>query len=191
MFPGATLILAVIALVVPAFFVLMWLVGGYNRLVALRDRYKQAYGQIDAHLKRRYDLLANVVETAKGYISQERGALEAVTAARNAASDANLRAAQAPGDPMLMKELSSAETALAGTFGRLLTVAEAFPDLKTDKTMMGLLEELTSVENKLESARQAYNDAVMRYNAVRMTFPTHMVAVPFGFFGAGSFAPGN
>lgn len=181
MIPGAALILVLVAIVVPVFFILMWGVGGYNRLVALRNRYKNAYAQIDVQLKRRYDLIPNLVETAKGYIKHERGTLEAVVAARNAASAANVRAAQAPGDAAAMKELSGAETALAGTLGRLFAVAEAYPDLKANTTMMSLMEELTSTENKVAFARQAYNDAVMGYNTVRETFPTNMIAGPFSF----------
>ena len=181
MMAGASLIIIVIALVVPIFFILMWGVGGYNRLVALRNRYKNAYAQIDVQLKRRYDLIPNLVETAKGYIKHERGTLEAVVAARNAASAANLKAAQAPGDAVAMKELSGAETALTGTLGRLFAVAEAYPDLKANATMASLMEELTSTENKVAFARQAYNDSVMGYNTVRETFPTNMIAGPFNF----------
>lgn len=187
MFPGAAIILVLVAIVVPVFFVLMWLVGGYNRLVALRNRFKNAYAQIDVQLKRRYDLIPNLVETAKGYITHERGTLEAVVAARNAASAANLRAAQTPGDTTAMKELSGAETALTGTLGRLFAVAEAYPDLKANTTMMSLMEELTSTENKVAFARQAYNDSVMSYNTMRETFPTNMIAGPFGFTPAESF----
>jgi LemA protein len=175
------LIILVIILVVPVFFVLMWLVGAYNRLVALRNRFKNAFAQIDVQLKRRYDLIPNLVETAKGYIKHERGTLEAVVAARNAASAANVRAAQNPGDAAAMKELSGAETALTGTLGRLFAVAEAYPDLKANTTMMALMEELTSTENKVAFARQAYNDAVMGYNTQRETFPTNMIAGPFNF----------
>jgi LemA protein len=181
MMAGASLILIVIALVVPVFFILMWGVGGYNRLVALRNRYKNAYAQIDVQLKRRYDLIPNLVETAKGYIKHERGTLEAVVAARNAASAANLKAAQAPGDAVAMKELSGAEAALTGTLGRMFAVAEAYPDLKANATMASLMEELTSTENKVAFARQAYNDSVMSYNTVRETFPTNMIAGPFNF----------
>ena len=170
-----------VVLVVPVFFVLTWIVSGYNRLVSLRNRYKNGYAQIDVQLKRRYDLIPNLVETAKGYIKHERGTLEAVIAARNAASAANVRAAQAPGDAAAMKELSGAETALAGTLGRLFAVAEAYPDLKANTTMMSLMEELTSTENKVAFARQAYNDAVMTYNTGRETFPTNMIAGPFNF----------
>jgi LemA protein len=175
------LIILLIILVVPVFFVLMWIVGAYNRLVALRNRFKNAFAQIDVQLKRRYDLIPNLVETAKGYIKHERGTLEAVVAARNAASAANVRAAQNPGDATAMKELSGAETALTSTLGRLFAVAEAYPDLKANTTMMALMEELTSTENKVAFARQAYNDAVMGYNTQRETFPTNMIAGPFNF----------
>src|SRR5689334_8336435 len=144
-----TLILLVIVLVVPVFFVLLFLVGMYNRLVALRNRYKNAFAQIDVQLKRRYDLIPNLVETAKGYIKHERGTLEAVVAARNAAAAANITASQNPGDAAAMKALSGAETALTGTLGRLFAVAEAYPDLKANQTMTTLMEELTSTENKV------------------------------------------
>jgi LemA protein len=161
--------------------VLLWAVGGYNRLVTLRNRFKNAFAQIDVQLKRRYDLIPNLVETAKGYIKHERGTLEAVIAARDAASAANVRAAQAPGDATAMKALSGAETALTSTLGRLFAVAEAYPDLKANTTMMSLMEELTSTENKVAFARQAYNDAVMGYNTLRETFPTNLLAGPFNF----------
>jgi len=175
------LFILVIVVVVPVFFVLMWIVGAYNRLVALRNRFNNAYAQIDVQLKRRYDLIPNLVETAKGYIKHERGTLEAVTAARNAASAANVRAAQSPGDAAAMKELSGAETALTSTLGRFFAVAEAYPDLKANTTMIALMEELTSTENKVAFARQAYNDSVMSYNTQRETFPTNLVAGPFNF----------
>jgi LemA protein len=181
------LIILVVVLVVPIFFVLMWIVSSYNRLVALRNRYKNAYSQIDVQLKRRYDLIPNLVETAKGYIKHERGTLEAVIAARNAASAANVRAAQNPGDAAAMKELSGAETALTGTLGRLFALSEAYPDLKANTTMLSLMEELTSTENKVAFARQAYNDSVMAYNTQRETFPTNMIAGPFNFGPAESF----
>jgi LemA protein len=179
MFKG--LFILVIVVVVPVFFVLMWIVGAYNRLVALRNRFKNAYAQIDVQLKRRYDLIPNLVETAKGYIKHERGTLEAVVAARNAASAANVLAAQNPGDATAMKALSGAETALTSTLGRLFAVAEAYPDHKANTTMMTLMEELTSTENKVAFARQAYNDSVMAYNTQRETFPTNMIAGPFSF----------
>ncbi len=175
------LLLLVIVVVVPIFFVLMWVVSAYNRLVALRNRFKNAFAQIDVQLKRRYDLIPNLVETAKGYIKHERGTLEAVIAARNAASAANVRAAAAPGDAAAMKELSGAETALAGTLGRLFALAEAYPDLKANQTMLSLMEELTSTENKVAFARQAYNDAVMIYNTGREVFPSNLIAGMFNF----------
>src|SRR3984893_8086563 len=136
---------------VVALFLLIFVVGAYNSLVTLRNRYKNAYSQIDVQLKRRYDLIPNLVETAKGYLSHERGTLEAVIAARNAAATANMRAAQNPGDASAMKELSSAESALGGVMGRLFALAEAYPDLKAHTTMLNLMEELTSTENKVSS----------------------------------------
>jgi LemA protein len=175
------LIILLIVLAVPVFFVLMWIVSAYNRLVALRNRFKNAFAQIDVQLKRRYDLIPNLVETAKGYIKHERGTLEAVVAARNAAFAANASAAQNPGDATVMKQLSSAEAALTGTLGRLFALAEAYPDLKANTTMLNLMEELTSTENKVAFARQAYNDAVMSYNTQRETFPTNLIAAPFNF----------
>jgi LemA protein len=147
----------------------------------LRNRFKNAYAQIDVQLKRRYDLIPNLVETAKGYIKHERGTLEAVIAARNAASAASLKAAANPGDAGAMKELSSAETALAGTLGRLFAVAEAYPDLKANQTMSQLMEELTSTENKIAFSRQAYNDSVMTYNTQREVFPSNIIAGTFNF----------
>lgn len=184
MAPGAALILVLVAMVVPAFFILMWVVGGYNRLVALRNQYLNAYAQIDVQLKRRYDVLLNLVETAKGYIQHEGGTLEAVLAARNAASAANARATQVPGDSAAMRELTGAETALAETLNRLFAAAEGYPDLKVNPTMMSLVGELTSIEKKVASVGQAYNDAAMGYNSVRETFPTNVIAGPFSFSSA-------
>src|SRR5213595_2535517 len=178
---GFGLIILLVAIVVPVFFILMWLMSSYNRLVALRNRYKNAFAQIDVQLKRRYDLIPNLVETAKGYIKHERGTLEAVIAARNAASTANTRAAQSPGDASAMKELAGAEAALTGSLGRLLAVAEAYPDLKANQTMNSLMEELTSTENKVSFSRQAYNDSVMGYNTTRESFPTNFIAGMFHF----------
>jgi len=175
------LILLLIVIALPVVFVLLWTVSAYNRLVALRNRFKNAFAQIDVQLKRRYDLIPNLVETAKGYIKHERGTLEAVIAARNAASAANASAAQNPGDAAAMKQLAGAEAALTGTLGRLFALAEAYPDLKANTTMMALMEELTSTENKVAFARQAYNDAVMAYNTKRETFPTNLIAGPFNF----------
>ncbi len=159
----------------------MFVIGAYNALVTLRNRYKNAYAQIDVQLKRRYDLIPNLVETAKGYLQHERGTLEAVIAARNAAATANARAAQNPGDASAMKEISSAEGALSGTLGRLFALAEAYPDLKANTTMLSLMEELSSTENRVSFARQAYNDAVMGYNTRREVFPTNIIANTFNF----------
>jgi LemA protein len=163
------------------FFVVMLVISAYNRLVSLRNRYKNAYAQIDVQLKRRYDLIPNLVETAKGYLKHERGTLEAVIAARNAASSASVKAAANPGDAGAMKELSGAETALTGTLGRLFALAEAYPDLKANQTMAQLMEELTSTENKVAFARQAYNDSVMTYNTQREVFPSSLIAGTFNF----------
>jgi LemA protein len=168
-------------LVVVVFLLLVFVVGAYNSLVTLRNRYKNAYSQIDVQLKRRYDLIPNLVETAKGYLQHERGTLEAVIAARNAAVSANTKAAQNPGESSAMKELSTAESALSGVMGRLFALAEAYPDLKANTTMLSLMEELTSTENKVSFARQAYNDAVMAYNTRREVFPTNMIANTFNF----------
>lgn len=173
------ILLGIIVLV--AVFLLIFVIGAYNALVTLRNRYKNAYSQIDVQLKRRYDLIPNLVETAKGYLQHERGTLEAVIAARNAAATANTRAAQNPGDATAMKELSSAESALGGVMGRLFALAEAYPDLKANTTMMTLMEELTSTENKVSFARQAYNDSVMTYNTRREVFPTNIIAGSFNF----------
>jgi len=170
-----------IAVVLPLFFVCVFAVSAFNKLVGLRNRFKNAYAQIDVQLKRRYDLIPNLVETAKGYLKHERGTLEAVIAARNAASAANVRAAQNPGDAAAMKELSGAEAALTGSLGRLFAVAEAYPDLKANQTMNSLMEELTSTENKVAFARQAYNDSVMIYNTTREAFPTNLLAGTFNF----------
>lgn len=170
--------LILIALVVVA---VIFVISNYNSLIALRNRYKNAYSQIDVQLKRRYDLIPNLVETAKGYLQHERGTLEAVIAARNSAVTANSRAAQNPGDPAAMKELSGAEAALSGVMTRLFALSEAYPDLKANTTMMTLMEELTSTENKVSFARQAYNDSVMTYNTRREVFPTNIIAGMFNF----------
>jgi LemA protein len=156
--------------------VLIWAASVYNGLVALRNRYKNAYSQVDVQLKRRYDLIPNLVETAKGYMKHERETLEAVIAARNQAVSAGQRAAASPGDPQAMQALSGAETALTGTLGRLFALAESYPDLKANQNMMALQEELTSTENKVAFARQAFNDAVTVYNTRRESFPDMIVA---------------
>jgi len=175
------LFLVILMVVVPLFFLLVFVVGMYNRLVALRNRFKNAFSQIDVQLRRRYDLIPNLVETAKGYLQHERNTLEAVIAARNAASAASSRAAQSPGDPGAIKQLAAAEGALTGTLGRFFALAEAYPDLKANQTMSRLMEELTSTENKVAFARQSYNDSVMAYNTARESFPTNFIAGPFNF----------
>jgi LemA protein len=158
--------------------VLAWVVL-YNGLVTKRNAFKNAFSQIDVQLKRRYDLIPNLVETAKAYLKHERGTLEAVIAARNGAQTAAARAAANPGDPAAMTGLSAAEGVLSGSLGRLLAVAEAYPDLKANQTMASLMEELSSTENRISFARQAYNDAVMTYNNARETFPGMLVAGGF------------
>lgn len=162
-------------------FFLLFLVSAYNRLVTARNGFKNAFAQIDVQLTRRHDLIPNLVETAKGYLRHERETLEAVIAARNTAV-AGLKAAAAnPGSANAVEQLSGAETALNGALGRLFALSESYPDLKANTTMMQLSEELTSTENKVAFARQAYNDAVTGYNNARETFPSSVVAGMFGF----------
>ena len=158
-----------------------WAVGIYNALVTARNAFRNAFAQIDVQLQRRFDLIPNLVETAKGYLSHERETLEAVIAARGAAM-AGLSAAKAsPGDPAAMAELASTQGMLNGALGRLLAIAEAYPDLKANQNMMQLTEELTSTENKVAFARQAFNDSVMAYNNRREVFPSSIVAGMFNF----------
>ena len=170
-----------IVLVVVVLLLAMAVVGMYNRLVTLRNRYKNAFSQIDVQLKRRYDLIPNLVEVAKGYIKHERETLEAVIQARNAAYSAGQQAARNPGEREAMTALGGAEGQLAGALGRLFAVAEAYPDLKANQNMLALQEELSATENKIAFARQAYNDAVMVYNTQREVFPTTIIASMFNF----------
>jgi LemA protein len=173
----ATTLLGILAVAAIAVVVLGMLVAGiYNSLVALRNRFKNAFSQIDVQLKRRNDLIPNLVETVKGYMKHESETLEAVVKARNAAASAGTAAAANPGDPAAMASLSAAEGQLNGALGRLFALAEAYPDLKANQNMLALQEELGSTENKIAFARQAYNDAVMQYNTQRETFPAVMVA---------------
>ncbi len=162
----------------------IWLIGAYNGLVVLRNRFKNAFAQIDVQLKRRYDLIPNLVETAKGYMKHERETLEAVIQARNQAAAAGKAAAANPADSSAMAGLVGAEGALTGALGRLFALSEAYPDLKANQNMMQLTEELTSTENKISFARQAYNDAVTVYNTKREVFPTNIVANMFNFVAA-------
>lgn len=164
-----------------ALIVLFWGIAVYNGLVTMRNRYKNSYSQIDVQLKRRYDLIPNLVETCKGYMQHERATLEAVTMYRNQAAGACAQAAANPGDPAAMKNLLQAEGGLGGALGRLMVSVEAYPDLKANQNMLSLQEELTSTENKVSFARQGYNDAVMQYNTAREVFPSNIVAGMFHF----------
>ena len=173
--------LGLVILLVIVGVVAFWAMGIYNGLVTARNAFKNAFAQIDVQLQRRFDLIPNLVETAKGYIKHERETLEAVIAARGAAM-AGLSAAKAsPGDPSAMAELAASQGALNGALGRLMAVAEAYPDLKANQNMMQLSEELTSTENKVAFARQAFNDAVMGYNNRREVFPNSILAGMFNF----------
>ena len=171
---GWILLIIVIAVVV-------WAVAIYNGLVALRNRFKNAFAQIDVQLKRRYDLIPNLVETAKGYLKHERETLEAVIRARNAAQTAATAASAAPGNPAAMQALGAAEGQLTGVLGRMFALAESYPDLKANQNMMSLQEELSSTENKVAFARQAFNDSVMEYNTRRESFPANIFAGMFNF----------
>jgi LemA protein len=159
----------------------VWAVGIYNGLVALRNRYKNSFSQIDVQLKRRYDLIPNLVEVAKGYLKHERETLEAVIKARNQAVAAAQGAAANPGNPAAMASLGQAEGALTGVLGRLFALAESYPDLKANQNMLAIQEELASTENKVAFARQAFNDSVMEYNTRRESFPDNVFAGMFGF----------
>lgn len=159
----------------------VWAIGIYNGLVVARNAFRNAFAQIDVQLTRRHDLIPNLVEVAKGYMAHERETLEAVIAARGAAVNAQKNAAASPGDPAAMQQLSGAENMLTQTLGRLFALSEAYPDLKANQNMMQLSEELTSTENRVAFARQAFNDAVMGYNNKREMFPSNIVAGMFGF----------
>jgi LemA protein len=175
---GLIVLLVVIVVIVLA------AVSIYNKLVTLRNRFKNAFAQIDVQLKRRYDLVPNLVETAKGYMKHESETLEAVIAARNQASAASTAAAADPGNAVAMQGLLGAESALTGAMGKMMLTVERYPDLKANQTMSQLMEELTSTENKIAFARQAYNDSVMVYNTTRETFPNVVLAGPMGFAAA-------
>ena len=158
-----------------------WLVGIYNGLLVARNRFVNAFAQIDVQLKRRYDLIPNLIECVKGYMAHERETLDAVIKARQSAQAAEQKVAANPGDPAAVKELNQAEAQLGGTLGRLFALSEAYPDLKANQNMLSLQEELTSTENKIGFARQAFNDSVMAYNNRRQVFPAVMVAGMLGF----------
>lgn len=168
-------ILAIVALL------LFWAIGVYNRIVALRNHFKNAFAQIDVQLKRRYDLIPNLVETAKAYMAHERETLEAVIAARNQAAVATGKAAEDPTDALAVRQMATAEGALGNTLGRLFALSEAYPELKANQNMMQLSEELTSTENRVAFSRQGYNDSVMSYNTAIEQFPGSLIAGSFGF----------
>ena len=178
-------VLAILVVVVVVLAV--FAVGIYNSLVTLRQRYKNAFAQIDVQLKRRYDLIPNLVETAKGYMKHERETLEAVIQARNLAMNASQQAGAAVGQPDAMRSLNQAEGQLSGALARLMVVVERYPELKADKNMAMLQEEITATENKVAFARQAYNDAVTAYNTKRELFPANLFAGLFGFLPASLF----
>ncbi|MFZ6687254.1 LemA family protein [Undibacterium sp. SXout11W] len=168
-------LLAIVALIV------FWVIGVYNRLVTLRNRFKNAFAQIDVQLKRRYDLIPNLVEVAKGYMKHERETLEAVIAARNQAVSASSKAGLDPADAASVQQLSAAEGTLTASLGKMFALSESYPDLKANENMIQLTEELTSTENKIAFARQAYNDSVMQYNTGIEQFPGSLIANNFGF----------
>jgi LemA protein len=175
---GTVALLVILAIIV---FGILFVVSIYNKLIQLKNRFKNAFAQIDVQLKRRYDLIPNLVETAKGYLKHEREVLEAVIKARNMASAAMEKAAADPGNTEAIQGLVGAESTLTGTLGRLFALVEAYPDLKANQNMMQLSEELTTTENKVSFARQAFNDAVMAYNTAREVFPNNIIANMFAF----------
>jgi LemA protein len=172
-----TMIIILVVIVVLGLF----LMTTYNRLVSLRNRFKNAFAQIDVQLKRRYDLIPNLIETAKAYMKHERETLEAVIAARNSAAQAERTVAGDPTDVAAMQGLIGAERGLAGAMTRFFALAEAYPDLKADANMRQLSEELSTTENRIAFSRQAYNDAVTQYNTARESFPANVIAGSFGF----------
>jgi LemA protein len=180
-------IITLLVIVSVALLLAFWIVGIYNGLVVARNRFKNAFAQIDVQLKRRYDLIPNLLEAVKGYMAHERETLDAVIQARNSAMAAEQKVAANPADPAAIKELNRTEDQLGNTLGRLFALSEAYPDLKANQNMLALQEELTSTENKIGFARQAFNDSVMAYNNQREVLPSVMVAGMFGFTEAALF----
>lgn len=177
----SALLITLAVIVGLALLLVVWVIGMYNGLVTLRNRYKNAFSQIDVQLKRRYDLIPNLVETAKTYMAHEKGTLEAVIQARNQAQSARESVAQNPGSPAAMQGLNTAEAGLTSSMTKFMMLQESYPDLKANQNMMQLTEELTSTENKISFARQAYNDAVTSYNTKREMFPSSFIAGTFNF----------
>ena len=175
------ILIALLVVVVLAVVLVAWVIGLYNGLVVLKNRFKNAFAQIDVQLRRRYDLIPNLVETAKGYLKHERETLTAVTEARNIAASAAKALAAAPGDAGASAAFAKAESGLAGVLSRLMAVVERYPELKADGQMSRVMEELSSTENRISFARQAYNDAVTEYNTKREVFPTSIIAGVFNF----------
>lgn len=176
-----TFITTQVVLIALVFVLVAWLILGYNGLVRLRNRFVNAFAQIDVQLKRRFDLVPNLVEAAKGYLKHENKTLESVTLARAAAVSASDRAAANPRSADAVRQLAAEDAGLSGALGRLFALIESYPELKADKTIASLSEELTSTENKVAFARQAYNDAVLRYNTGIQTFPSNILAALFAF----------
>ena len=181
---GPALLITVLVILGLLVFAGLFLVGIYNTLVGLRNRFKNAFAQVDVQLKRRHDLIPNLVETAKGYMAHESGTLTAVVEARAKATQANVRFAGNPTDPAAMRDLAQAESGLSGALGKLMMVTENYPQLKADATMRTLMEELASTENRIAFSRQAFNDSVLEYNTSREVFPNVFVANSFGFLPA-------
>jgi LemA protein len=174
------MIITLITIIALTLLIIFYAIAIFNNLVKLKNRFKNAFAQIDVQLKRRYDLIPNLIEVAKKYLAHEKDTLESITRARSGAQDALSQAAQNPGDPSLMKNLAGAEKVLSESLGKFNLVMEAYPDLKANQNMMQLSEELISTENKISFARQAYNDEVMRYNTYKQSFPQIILAGAFG-----------